>query len=46
MKNKDVLIKGIGLLCTVAGMVLSNISTSKENEKLINKAVDDHFKKQ
>lgn len=44
--NKDLAIKGVGIVCTIAGMVLSNISTSKENAKTIEKAVEDHFKKQ
>lgn len=44
-KNIDAVIKVAGIAFTVVGMVLSNISTTKENGKMIEQAVENHFKK-
>lgn len=43
--NKVAIIKGVGMLLSVGGMVVSSWVSSKENEKVLQKLIDKRLQK-
>ena len=43
--NKEALLKWAGIACSGAGMIITALVTSKENNKAIEKAVKDYIDK-
>lgn len=43
--DKVTIVKGLGMLMTIGGMIASNWSSKKDQDRVLEKLIDERFKK-